>query len=108
MAENVKIDVAKDFGRFPAGRFRSDGRYSGERFRQEFLVPALKKGGIVTVEMDGAAGYGPSFLEEAFGGLVREEGFDKERLFCSLRIITERRNREKMIQDDITSAMPRT
>ncbi len=106
MTENVTIDVARDFGRFPAGRFRTDGRYSGERFRKELLVPALKKMGTVTVEMDGAAGYGPSFIEEAFGGLVRKEGFDKEALNYRLRIVTMRRNREKMIRDDIATAVP--
>ena len=104
MAEDVTIDVARDFGRFPAGRFRTDGRYSGERFREEFLVPALRKQGTVTVEMDGAAGYGPSFIEEAFGGLVRKEGFDKEVLSYRLRIVTGRGNREKMIRDDIADA----
>ncbi len=106
MAEDVTIDVAKDFGRFPAGRFRTDGRYSGQRFREEFLVPALKKQGTVTVEMDGAAGYGPSFIEEAFGGLVRKEGFDKDILSCRLRIVTGRGNRESMIRDDIANAIP--
>ena len=106
MAEDVTIDVAKDFGRFPAGRYRTDGRYSGERFREDFLVPALRKMGTVTIEMDGAAGYGPSFIEEAFGGLVRKEGFDRETLSFRLKIITGRRNREKMIRDDIVNAVP--
>ena len=30
---------------------------------------------VVSVVLDGAAGYPSSFLEEAFGGLVREDGF---------------------------------
>ena len=106
MAENVTIDVARDFGRFPAGRFRKDGRYSGERFREEFLVPALRKQGTVTIVMDGAAGYGPSFIEEAFGGLVRKEGFDEQTLSSRLKIVTVRRNREKMIREDIADAVP--
>lgn len=106
MAEDVTIDVAMDFGRFPAGRFRTDGRYSGERFREEFLVPALRKEGTVMIEMDGAAGYGPSFIEEAFGGLVRKEGFDERTLSSRLKIVTGRGNREKMIRDDIAAAVP--
>ena len=67
----ITISVAKDFSRFPAGRFKTDGAYSGERFRDEFLRPALQKDDVVEVDLDGVAGYGSSFLDEAFGGLVR-------------------------------------
>jgi len=74
-AKNIKIST--DFSRFPGGRFLSDGKFSGERFRDDFLAPALK-GGSVVLDMDGPLGYGSSFLEEAFGGLVRECGFDKQ------------------------------
>ena len=69
------IRVAEDFTRFPAGRYISDGRYSGQRFRQDFIVPALKSADSVRIELDGALAYGSSFLEEAFGGLLRDEGF---------------------------------
>jgi STAS-like domain of unknown function (DUF4325) len=65
------INIAKEFTRYPAGRFRSDGPYSGERFREDLLVPALKETDVVEVELDGVAGYGSSFLDEAFGGLIR-------------------------------------
>lgn len=70
MGEKV-INVAKDFSRAPAGRYISDGPNSGERFRNQILVPALNGGGMVTLELDGTRGYGSSFLEEAFGGLIR-------------------------------------
>lgn len=65
------INVAKDFTRFPAGRYRTDGPYSGELFREQFLAPALAEHPEISVVLDGAAGYGSSFLDEAFGGLVR-------------------------------------
>lgn len=65
------INVAKDYSRFPAGRFRTDGPYSGERFRQEVLEPALNQADVIEVELDGVSGFGSSFLDEAFGGLVR-------------------------------------
>lgn len=71
MGHIVKISIAKDFSRIPAGRFFTDGPYSGERFRKEQLEPPLRKGEDVEVVFDGARGYGSSFLEEAFGGLVR-------------------------------------
>jgi hypothetical protein len=66
------INLARDFGRYPVGRYLSDGPYSGELFREKYLLPALKKAGLkLVLELDGARGYGSSFLEEAFGGLVR-------------------------------------
>ena len=61
------INVAKDFTRFPSGRFKRNGSTSGEAFRQEFLEPPLKDGQGISVELDGTIGYGSSFLEEAFG-----------------------------------------
>ncbi|WP_354675093.1 STAS-like domain-containing protein [Cupriavidus alkaliphilus] len=66
-----RVVVSKEFSRHPAGRFQSDGPFSGEAFRQRYLIPALKRGERLILDMDGARGYGSSFLEEAFGGLVR-------------------------------------
>ena len=82
----MTISVAKQFSEFPAGRYYDDGPYPGEKFRKEFLVPALKAGGKVLVDLDGTMGYGSSFLEEAFGGLVRDEGFAVDDLERRLRI----------------------
>jgi hypothetical protein len=69
--KTVSIDIGKKFSRYPAGRFVDDGPFSGERFRDEFLVPPLRREETVEVLMDSTAGYGSSFLEEAFGGLIR-------------------------------------
>jgi len=74
------IVVAKDFTDAPGARFRDDGPYSGQAFREDCLIPALEELGedeILTIDFDGAYGYPPSFLEEAFGGLVRKYGDDK-------------------------------
>jgi STAS-like domain of unknown function (DUF4325) len=79
------INVREDFTRFPAGRYISDGRYSGERFRDEFLVPALKASDRVEIYMDGTLSPGSSFLEEAFGGLLRQ-GFTSNDLATRLKI----------------------
>ena len=51
----------------------------------EQLIPALRKGGRVVVDLTGARGLAPSFLEEAFGGLVRA-GFTKEDLASRLEV----------------------
>jgi len=78
------INIASDFSRTPGGRYISDGPFSGELFRERLLVPALRgalssKGKVVVV-LDGTRGYLSSFLEESFGGLVREHGFTKHQL----------------------------
>ena len=81
----VTVDIAKDFSPFPAGRFVSDGPFPGEKFRS-VLVGLLAKSRTVVVKMDGTIGYGSSFLEEAFGGLVRLEGFSASDLRKRLRL----------------------
>lgn len=71
------ITIADDFSKFPAGRFREDGEASGAAFRDDLLVTALQDAEKVEVVFDGVAGFGSSFLEEAFGGLVRERHLRK-------------------------------
>lgn len=82
------IQISTDFSKVPAGRFRTDGHFSGERFREELLLPALARNEPVTVYVEGTAGYGSSFLEEAFGGLVRLRGFRPEDLKRRLKVET--------------------
>ncbi len=74
--EGVFIDVAKDFSRTPGGRYISESKWSGEEFRQNHLEPPLRLGKTITVDLDGVVGITSSFLEEAFGGLVRVFGVD--------------------------------
>lgn len=81
-----EIRIALDFSRFPGGRHRNLGKFSGEEFRDDHLVPALKSGDEVTVVLDGTAGYGSSFLEEAFGGLIRV-GMSKLQLQKTLKLV---------------------
>lgn len=80
------INIAKDFTRYPAGRFKKNGDTSGEAFRERFLLPALSAGENITVEMDGTIGYGSSFLEEAFGGTVRALNITSQNLLSKLTI----------------------
>lgn len=68
----ITVNIAKDFTRYPTGRLKKNGATSGEAFREQFLEEPLSKGEKVQVEFDGTIGYGSSFLEEAFGGLVRK------------------------------------
>lgn len=71
MTTMTTLNVASQFGRFPGGRFRRISEYSGEEFREQYLEPVIKDGGKAVVVLDGVAGYGSSFLEEVFGGIVR-------------------------------------
>lgn len=79
-----EILLVKDFNEKPYGRYRTDPPdcrlTSGETFRQEHLAPALKKFDKVIVDLSGYNRYGRSFLDEAFGGLIREEGFTSTEL----------------------------
>ncbi len=83
------ITIAQDFSKFPAGRFREDGKASGAAFRDDLLATALRSAERVVVVFDGVAGFGSSFLEEAFGGLVRECRLDKTFLDEHLRLQAE-------------------
>lgn len=81
------INVANDFSRYPAGRYVSDGPCSGAQFREEFLRPVLDSNDTATIELDGVRGYGSSFLEEAFGGLVRA-GYDPASINKSFQFVS--------------------
>lgn len=65
------VKVVKDFHPLPAGRYLEDGPGNGTTFREKFLVPALQQHRDLLIDLDDAPGYPSSFLEEAFGGLVR-------------------------------------
>ena len=82
--KNKIIVVVKDFHDAPYGRYRDDAEgceyTSGQTFREDVLAPALRANDHVTVDLTGYNRYGRSFLDEAFGGLIREEGFTSSEL----------------------------
>lgn len=83
------INIARDYSTEPAGRFPEDGDFNGQRFRKEILLPALRQNTKVLVDFDGTEGYGSSFLEEAFGGLVRLEGLSPTMLRDGMEILSK-------------------
>jgi hypothetical protein len=88
-----KIDIPKDFSTTPGGRFIEDGPFSGEEFRATLLQPLFEDKEdkeFIEISFDGAEGYQSSFLEEAFGGLVREVK-DKARVKNRLKFVSENR-----------------
>jgi hypothetical protein len=72
---NRTIRVA-DWTTTPGARWISQGPWSAELFKRDVLESAFKEaladGSILTIDLDGVAGYIPSFIEEIFGGLARD------------------------------------
>ncbi len=83
------INIGKEFSEEPAGRYITDGPFSGEKFREEILSPALRENEKVSIELDDVEGLGSSFLEESFGGLIRNKYFTVEELKQKLEVVTE-------------------
>lgn len=72
----MQIDIGNQFARLPAGRTPNDGRYNGETFRERFLKGDIAAGKKLVIALDNVLSFGSSFLEEAFGGLVRVYKYD--------------------------------
>lgn len=87
--ERKIINIARDFSRYPYGRSRKYSHTSGEKFRDEVLLPAFHKFEEITVELDGVEGYGSSFLDEAFAGLIRTSNLDKSIVLQKLRFVSK-------------------
>ena len=94
----TRISIARDFSKYPAGRYEADGDYNGTKFRKEHLVPHLLGDKVLEVSFDGVAGLGSSFLEEAFGGLVRDEGMTKAFLEKHLQLLTHEDDLEDFVK----------
>ncbi len=87
------INVSRDFSVTPGGRFKSAGPNSGESFRNR-LAKAFQnlenEDDRVVVQLDGVRGYGASFLEEAFGGLVRNKIVPYDKIEARLKLETSK------------------
>lgn len=75
MVKSKKIHVVSEYYPRPKWRYEREGDGSGEVFRRDVLAPALRNNAKVEVDLNGYNRYGPSFISEAFGGLVRDESF---------------------------------
>lgn len=76
---NLELVISKEFSATPGPRKKIEGDFSGESLRKGVLVEklqqAINQDVKLIIDLDGTAGYGTSFLEEAFGGLIRENGY---------------------------------
>lgn len=70
----MKIIRISEFSEYPGLRHCDISDDSGEEFYHKILNEEFKKSfetrNIIKVDLDGTAGYAPSFLDEAFGNLV--------------------------------------
>ena len=83
------INIAKDFSPYPYGRLERYSYTSGEKFREEFLLPAIKEHDLIVIELDGTEGYGSSFLDEAFAGLIRTSNISKDVVLQKLEFVSK-------------------
>lgn len=91
----MEINVVKEYTDKPGARYESQGSNSGQKFRDTILYPkfieTIEKNETLIVNLDGGYGYGSSFLEETFGGLVRrlkKENNDNYKRVCEIVIIS--------------------
>ena len=89
----MEINIAKDFSKTPGSRYPSECDFSGEEFRTKILMPALKKAignkEKLIVILDGTAGLGTSFLEESFGGLIRNDKFKYNDIINTIEFVSK-------------------
>lgn len=79
------ITIVNDFSHSPYRRKSEEVPVgeedtTGENFRKTLLTPALREHDEVKVILTGYNRYARSFLDEAFGGLIREDGFTYQEL----------------------------
>lgn len=89
----IQIKIATDFSRAPGARYESEGPHSGEKFRKEILLPKLQEAIQSKIKLkiilDGTAGLGTSFLEESFGGLIRVDKVDYDKIRETIILVSE-------------------
>ena len=78
------LSVARDFSRHTGPRYIKQGKWSGEEFRK-VLLDRLKIYDKLLIDLDGTSGIGSSFLDEAFGGLIRSENYNFKDLMERLK-----------------------
>jgi hypothetical protein len=106
MQAKVIFDLKAEFSPTPGPRYIIEGDFSGELLRTTILKnivsEAIKKKNKLLIDLDGTAGYGTSFLEEAFGGLIREDKISFEKLKETLEFKSDE---EPYLIDDINEYM---
>ena len=114
MEIKYKINIANDFSPYPAGRYRSEGKASGEAFLNDHLMAklftAINEKVLLEIDLTGMNGYPSSFISGSFGKLTYELGKligKKEASALVLRhiqfICDDSNAKIKAIQDEINN-----
>lgn len=86
----TEVLLANQFSPYLGGRYRDDGPWSGQQFREDYLVPwltdAIRDHQRIVLVLDGVAGVPSSFLEEAFGGLLRNTHWTLAQVKSALKL----------------------
>lgn len=99
--------IATEFTDAPGPRYKHEGPKSGQEFREDVLLRFLQGAESVLIDLDGVEGYGSSFLEEAFGGLVREHRIGRDTILQRLKFKSDEDSAYiDQIQRYISDAIP--
>lgn len=83
--------IVEKYTEYPGPRYRNQGEHSGQAFFEDVLDnemgQAIKKDTQLLLDLDGTAGYGSSFLDEAIGNLVLK--YTKDKVLKHLKIKSE-------------------
>lgn len=86
------LNIVLEYTDLPGGRYIRQGSHSGEDFRENLLKSkyeyCLANNEKLIINFDGGYGYASSFLEEAFGGMVRQ-GYDAKDMIKRIVFVTE-------------------
>lgn len=83
-----KINVCREFSSLAFGRDAKDGPNSGERFRNEFLIPIWNDYDQIEVDFSGfMASPGSSFLSASFAELVSRCGIPYDEVKDKIKIL---------------------
>ncbi len=77
---DITYSIARDFSPHPGPRYARQGANSGQTFRGHLMRLLQASNGTILIDLDGTKGIGSSFLDEAFGGLVRTEGKSRDEI----------------------------
>ncbi|WP_405118443.1 STAS-like domain-containing protein [Pseudomonas leptonychotis] len=107
--KEIKISVIKDFHPRPYGRtIDPDGAGSGESFKifLEEKIKRLQDDEFLTIDLSGFNRYDRSFIDEAFGGLIRSKSITPEKFNSKVKYKhKELPSIEALIKERIKSAI---
>jgi hypothetical protein len=105
MAGTLEIKIAEEFSRKLGARYIYEGKWSGEKFLEELLLPrfteARQSNAKLKIYLDGVFGYPSSFVSGSFGKLSIDYG--AEVVLSTIELISSNSIRKEKIEYEIKS-----